>query len=231
MKLDRLGRIAASGVMAMLGIVATVGLTACNATDRSAAGRGTGSSAVGAAGSSAGDAAETVEVPVGLSADGQALAMVGVDQTNLESEMAADADSSDQTGSSAGSSTAGSSTAGSAAGGSSSAPDRQRRRLRALALRRNVAHGQFTVDTRQGVKTVLVQRGTVQSISGSQLQVRSSDGFMLTWKIDDKSRFVADRQRADISRITAGIQVAIAGVEADGASTARLVVVPVHPAK
>jgi len=53
-------------------------------------------------------------------------------------------------------------------------------------------HGQFTVPAPNGgFETILVQRGTVQSVSASSITVKSDDGFTHTYGVDDNTLVAA----------------------------------------
>ena len=90
-------------------------------------------------------------------------------------------------------------------------------------LRRNTLHGELTVQTRQGVTTVLVQRGEVTAATATGFTVKSTDGFTLTWVFGEKVKVRKDKADAERSAIAAGAQVAVAGAKAGAAATARLV--------
>jgi len=80
------------------------------------------------------------------------------------------------------------------------------------------------VQSKDGPKTIVVQRGEVTAVSGDELTVKSADGFSLTWAVGDKLRVVQNRKAADQSAIKTGGQIGVAGVKDGEASRARLVV-------
>jgi hypothetical protein len=107
--------------------------------------------------------------------------------------------------------------------------DGQRHRPRHPRLRflfRNTLHGEATVQTEEGVRTVVVQRGTVTDVSSTALTVRSSDGFTLTWVLGERTTVVVDRARSEIANVPVGTEVGVAGSRDGETVTARLVVVP-----
>ncbi|MEV6636084.1 hypothetical protein AB0M54_35575 [Actinoplanes sp. NPDC051470] len=113
---------------------------------------------------------------------------------------------------------------------SAAAPDRkakrQERRVAARKfLRKNTLHGEMTVQGKDGVKTVVVQRGTVTATDGKTLTVKSTDGFTLTWTVASDLRVVQDRAKADASAIKNGGTVGVAGAKDGSATTARLVAI------
>ncbi len=92
-------------------------------------------------------------------------------------------------------------------------------------LRRNTLHGETTVQGRNGVRTVVVQRGTVTAADATSMTVRSTDGFTLTWTLGDKLRVVQNRAEAERSAVKTGAEVGVAGKKTGDTTTARLVVV------
>ena len=92
-------------------------------------------------------------------------------------------------------------------------------------LRRNALHGEVTVQTKAGVQTVVVQRGTVDSVSDQGVTVVSSDGFKLTWSYGDPLRIVQQRKAVGRDALKDGAQVGIGGLKDGSATTARLIVV------
>ena len=118
----------------------------------------------------------------------------------------------------------------SASGAPSAAPDRKERRQerRAAArkfLRKNTLHGEMTVQGKDGVRTVVVQRGTVTSTDGKTLTVKSTDGFTLTWTAGSDLRVVQDKKKVDAAAIKTGAAIGVAGAKDGSATTARLVVI------
>jgi hypothetical protein len=123
---------------------------------------------------------------------------------------------------------------GSANPGASAAPNRGNRRhagLRRLLIRRamiakHVEHGSVTVQTRNGDKTIDVQRGTITAISSTSMTVKSADGFTLTWTFGDKMRVLENRATIQPTAVKAGETVGVAGEKNGSTETARLVVIP-----
>jgi hypothetical protein len=99
------------------------------------------------------------------------------------------------------------------------------RRARAL-LRHNTLHGEATVRTKDGVKTLVGQRGTVTAVDGDSVTVKSTDGFTQTWKFGEKLRVVDNRAKADKSKVVVGKAVAVAGHKDGSTATAGLIVIP-----
>jgi len=91
---------------------------------------------------------------------------------------------------------------------------------------RNVLHGEAVVQTEEGTKTVVVQRGAVTAISSTSVTVKSTDGFTLTWTFSDKLRVFERRNQIQPSAVAVGTQVGIAGAKENGDAVARLIVIP-----
>jgi hypothetical protein len=107
----------------------------------------------------------------------------------------------------------------------SAGPGRQRRPGVRTYLRGNTLHGEMTVQGRDGVRIIVVQRGTVTAADAKAVSVKSSDGFTLTWTLGDKLRVVQNRTKADLSAVKVGAEVGVAGAKTGDASTARLIAV------
>jgi hypothetical protein len=93
-------------------------------------------------------------------------------------------------------------------------------------LRRNTLHGEVTIDTKKnGVKTVVVQRGSITAVTADSVSVKSTDGFALTWKFGDKLRIVQDRKTVEASALKTGTQIGVAGTKDGDVTSARLIAV------
>jgi hypothetical protein len=99
------------------------------------------------------------------------------------------------------------------------------KRLR-FGFGRNVLHGEAVVQTEEGQKTVVVQRGAVTAITSTSVTVRSTDGFTLTWTFSDKLRVFERRNQIQPSAVAVGTQVGIAGARESSGPVARLIVIP-----
>jgi hypothetical protein len=110
---------------------------------------------------------------------------------------------------------------------SASAGDKDTRRGSAARryLRKNTLHGEFTVQAKDGVRTVVVQRGAVTAVDGTTVSVRSTDGYALTWSLHEKVRVRQDKKKADVAGIRVGAEVGVAGAKDGDATVARLVVI------
>jgi hypothetical protein len=108
----------------------------------------------------------------------------------------------------------------------SAAPKKGERRNAARKfLRKNTLHGEMTVQGKDGVRTVVVQRGTVTAVTAGGFSVKSTDGFALTWTFGDKLRVVQDKKAVQTSVLKVGVEVGVAGATAGGATSARLIAV------
>ena len=119
------------------------------------------------------------------------------------------------------------------------APRRERRRPKAdkagartgrgcerRALRKNTLHGEIVVQTKEGTKTVLVQRGEVTAIDddGDHRQVDRRVQPHLVVRRQAAGRRAAGDRTAD--ELAVGDQVGVAGTKDGDAASARLIVIP-----
>ena len=94
------------------------------------------------------------------------------------------------------------------------------------ALARNVEHGEMVVKTKDGDKTIDVQRGTVTAITSTTITVKSSDGVSETWTFGNPIHVVEHRNSVQPSNVTTGETVGVAGTKTNGNLTASLLVIP-----
>ncbi|WP_305782311.1 hypothetical protein [Symbioplanes lichenis] len=87
-------------------------------------------------------------------------------------------------------------------------------------LRKNTLHGEITVQSKDGPRVLVVQRGTVGATDGRTLTVKSSDGFTQTWTLGGEAKV-----RTKKGELRTGAPVGVAGREESGKPVARLVVV------
>jgi hypothetical protein len=107
-----------------------------------------------------------------------------------------------------------------------------RHRVFAFFLLRGV-DGLFTIQTKQGTKTLAYQRGVIQSVdAGKSLVVKASDGTTWTWDLVAVT-VVRDKQgKVSQSNLTTGTPVWVGGPVVGGAKDARLIVLrPPQPAQ
>ena len=108
---------------------------------------------------------------------------------------------------------------------------RVRRRVFAFFLLRGV-DGQFTIQTKKGIKTLAFERGVIQSVTaGKSITVKASDGTTWTWDLVSTT-VVRDRQgKLGQSALTSGTPVWVGGPVVQGTKDERLIVVrPPQPA-
>lgn len=165
---------------------------------------------VGALGLAACGPVDASTVTANLSPEGQALAAMGFSPADLAAEPgqvpAVDATP----------------TPGATAG-----PDGKRHpRAARVFLRKHVLHGEATVETKDGVKTVDVQRGTITAIDGKTVTVKSTDGFTLTWTLDGQTHIVQHKAAVQPSALKVGGEIGVAGTKDGGTTTAKLIVIP-----
>jgi hypothetical protein len=103
--------------------------------------------------------------------------------------------------------------------------DRKRHRMRGFLTQRTL-HGEIVVQTDDGTRTIVVQRGTVTDIDDDSMTVKSTDGFTLTWTFGDGLRVIERRKTVQPDDVKAGTEVGVAGAKAGDTTTARLVVIP-----
>ncbi|MGE5827912.1 MAG: hypothetical protein ACM30G_06040 [Micromonosporaceae bacterium] len=104
-------------------------------------------------------------------------------------------------------------------------PGVRHKRLR-FAFGQRMLHGEAVVQTDQGPRTVVVQRGTVTEITSTSVTVKSADGFTLTWTFGDPIHVVEHRTSVQPSAVAVGAQVGIAGTKDGNTPIARLIVIP-----
>ncbi|MEU4424640.1 hypothetical protein AB0F81_28810 [Actinoplanes sp. NPDC024001] len=105
--------------------------------------------------------------------------------------------------------------------------DQQRDRPGALRkyMRRNTLHGEVTVQAKDGVRTLVVQRGKITAVSDSGITVESTDGFRQAWSYGDPLRIRQDRKAAERTVLRTGVQVGVGGLRDGDVTRARLILV------
>jgi hypothetical protein len=94
-------------------------------------------------------------------------------------------------------------------------------RLRALGG----VHGEFTYHNKTGFHTLAFERGTITSVSGSDLVVRAPDGTEWTWQIVSNTVVRDNGAKTTTSALADGETVFTGGPVAGGAMDARLIVI------
>jgi hypothetical protein len=86
-------------------------------------------------------------------------------------------------------------------------------------------YGSFTYRTKTaGDRTLAYQRGTIESVNGSDVVVQASDGTTMTWRLES-STVVRDHGKSSTSALADGQLVFVGGPVASGAKDARLIVI------
>jgi len=101
----------------------------------------------------------------------------------------------------------------------------ERRRAARKFLRKNTLHGEITVQGKDGVKTIVVQRGTVTAVDATSVSVKSTDGFTQTWALGDPLKVMQDRKATDAAAIKTGAEIGVAGKKDGDKSVARLIAI------
>lgn len=120
---------------------------------------------------------------------------------------------------------------GTAASNSSTvSPARVRWALGRLRLLGGV-EGTVTFHNKTGFHTLSFERGTIQSVSGSDVVIKSPDGTTWTWQIVSDTVVTKNGSKTTTSALSAGETVFAAGPVSSGARDARLIVIrPSAPA-
>ena len=98
-------------------------------------------------------------------------------------------------------------------------------RLRA-AFGKDALHGEVTVQTRKGPKTLVAQRGEITARTDKTITVKSADGYTLTWTFADRYRFFQHRRPIAPTELKVGMRVGVAGVKAGDTPMARAIIIP-----
>jgi hypothetical protein len=106
------------------------------------------------------------------------------------------------------------------------APARKARLLDRLAHRkRRALHGEVTVKTDEGTRTVVFARGKVTAVSGSSLTITSEDNVATTFALNGDTRFGTRFALQSKDDVKVGVQATAAGEKQGETVTARRVVV------
>jgi hypothetical protein len=111
-----------------------------------------------------------------------------------------------------------------AAGNSSVPPARVRWALGRLRHLGGV-DGTVTFHNKTGFHTLSFERGTIQSVSGSDVVIKAADGTTWTWHIVSDTVVRKNGAKATTSALSAGETVFAAGPVVSGTRDARLIVI------
>ena len=92
------------------------------------------------------------------------------------------------------------------------------------ALGRRVLHGEVTLQTQEGTRTVVMAHGTVTALSKDAITVKSSDGVETSFKLDGDTRFGFRNEPAPSAELKVGENAFVTGEKSGGTATARRVV-------
>jgi len=93
------------------------------------------------------------------------------------------------------------------------------------ALARHVLHGEFTVQTKNGVRVVDTEVGVITAVTPTSVSVKASDGYTQTWTLGATTHVRANRQKGTVSDLTVGETVRLLGPTSGATATAVLAVV------
>jgi len=86
-------------------------------------------------------------------------------------------------------------------------------------------HGVFTFETKNGPSTLAYERGVIESVSGSNVEVQATDGTLWTWVLQSDTVIRHSGSRVTASALSEGEQVFAGGPVVSGAYDARLIVI------
>ena len=92
------------------------------------------------------------------------------------------------------------------------------------ALGRRVLHGEVTVQTKDGVKTLVMAYGQVTALSKDAVTVKSSDGVETSFGIDGATRFGFRSEPAPSTELKVGEDAFVAGEKSGDRAVAKHVV-------
>ena len=92
------------------------------------------------------------------------------------------------------------------------------------ALGRRVLHGEVTVQTKEGVKTLVMAYGQVTALSKDAVTVKSSDGVETSFGIDGDTRYGFRNEPAPSAELKVGEDAFVSGEKSGDRATAKRVV-------
>ena len=84
-------------------------------------------------------------------------------------------------------------------------------------------HGELTVKSKTGFRTVIFERGTVASAAGQAVTVRAPDGTTWTWQVVPNAILRESGSKVSASTLATGEKVLVIGQVVNGANEARLI--------
>jgi hypothetical protein len=91
------------------------------------------------------------------------------------------------------------------------------------ALGRRVLHGEVTLQTQEGTRTVVMAYGTVTALAKDTITVKSSDGVETSFKLDGDTRFGFRDEPAPSAELKVGEDAFVTGEKSGATATARRV--------
>jgi hypothetical protein len=91
-------------------------------------------------------------------------------------------------------------------------------------LGRRVLHGEVTLETQEGVKTVVMAHGEVTALSGDAITIKSSDGVETSFGIDGDTRYGFRNEPAPTAELKVGEDAFVAGEKSGDRAVAKRVV-------
>ena len=85
-------------------------------------------------------------------------------------------------------------------------------------------HGEVTLQTQEGVKTLVMARGQVTALSKDAITIKSSDGVEASFGIDGETRFGFRNQPAPSAELKVGEDALVAGEKSGDRAVAKRVV-------
>jgi hypothetical protein len=85
--------------------------------------------------------------------------------------------------------------------------------------------GEFTFHTKTGFRTLAFERGTVESISGSNVVIKAADGITWTWVTVSDTVVRQGGKKTTTSALSPGETVFAGGPVVSGAKDARLIII------
>ena len=92
------------------------------------------------------------------------------------------------------------------------------------ALWRRTLHGEVTVRTKDGTKTIVMARGEVTALTNDAITVKSSDGVETSFKLDGDTRFGFRDEPAPSAELKVGDDAFVTGEKSGDSTTAKRVV-------
>jgi hypothetical protein len=93
------------------------------------------------------------------------------------------------------------------------------------ALGPRVLHGEVTLQTREGVKTLVMAHGKVTALSKDTITIRSSDGVETSFTLNGDTRFGFRNEPAPSAELKVGEDAFVTGEKSGSGATAKRVVV------